>query len=157
MIDSKELTKLNAKLNKIGKELESAGKEFSNPVTRELVIGANEIRNTIILSMRNTPQTGRKYRRGKSGGIHIASSPGNPPAIDSGELLRSIVYDVRDMEVEIGNEAGAPYGRFLEEGTKKMEARPWLAPAVEKHKDPIINSVGKIAFEIIGKSFEGIS
>jgi len=157
MIDSKELTKLNAKLNKIGKELESAGKEFSNPVTRELVVGANEIRNTIILSMRNTPQTGRKYRRGKSGGIHIASSPGNPPAIDSGELLRSIVYDVRDMEVEIGNEAGAPYGRFLEEGTKKMEARPWLAPAVEKHKDPIINSVGKIAFEIIGKSFEGTS
>jgi len=157
MIDSKELKNLNADLNKIGKELLNSIKNIPDSITKELVIGANDIRNTIILSMKNTLKTGRSYKRGEK--KHIASSPGNPPAIDSGELIRSIFYDVRktEMEVEVGNLAGAPYGRFLEEGTEKMEARPWLAPAVDECKKGIINKVGETAFSIINKPFEELT
>lgn len=153
MIDSKELKKLNKDLNKIGKNLFKVASEIPIDITRRLAVGANDIRSTIILSMKNTPETGRHYKRGKK--FHIASSPGNPPAIDSGELLRSIMFDVRDMEVEVGSIGGAPYAEFLEFGTKKMEARPFLGPAVEKHSKEIIDDVGRGIFDIIGKPFEG--
>lgn len=166
VMESKELTKLNKNLNKISKELFRSVDKIPVNITKELAIGANDIRNTIIKSMRDTPKTGRHYKRGKK--FHIASSPGNPPAIDFGELVRSIVFDVREMEVEVGSEGGAPYSEFLERGTLKifdesitplerMAPRPWLAPAVEKHHQEIIDNVGKEAFDIIGKSFEGIT
>ena len=161
MIDSKEIKKLNADLRKIGKKLLKKTQEIPDSVTRELVIGANDIRNTIILSMRNTPKTGISYRRGKRGKAHIASSPGNPPAIDYGELVRSIMYDVDPgrLEVEVGSEAGAPYAIFLEEGAEYkdghvMEARPWLAPAVETNEKDIVKRVGDAAFEVIQRGFK---
>lgn len=155
MIESKELTRLNKKLDNIGANLFKVATEVPVDITRELALGANQIRNTIILSMRNTPQTGKIYKRGKK--QHIASSPGNPPAIDSGDLLKSILFDVRDMEVEVGSIIDVPpYPTYLEEGTSKMKARPWLAPAVEKHEKEIIDNVGHGVFEIISKPFEKI-
>ena len=146
------LKDLNKELSKISKELNSKMKELPNGVIRELTIGANLIRNTIILSMRNTPKTGREYRRGSKS--HIASSPGKPPAIDRGELVRSIMYDIREMEVEIGNEAGAPYGSYLEEGTKNIEPRPWLEPAVNKHKNNILKNITGVCIDIVKKPLE---
>jgi len=154
MIDSKALKRLNTKLDKIGKKLANVGSEIPGSVTRELVIGANDIRNTIITSMQRDKKTGLPYRRGKN--IHIASAPGESPAVDFGELLRSIMFDVREMEVEVGNLAGAPYGGFLEEGTENMEPRPWLHPAVNEHFDDILSHVGKSALVVINKPFEGI-
>lgn len=102
-----------------------------------LVIHANEIRNDIILSMRNSPQTGKAYFRGRTKKgkpkFHRASSPGFPPRPDSGDLLRSIITDVRFTEVEVGSIITNPaYPKFLEEGTSRMEARPWLEPAKKR-------------------------
>ena len=158
MIEVKELDKLNKKLDKIGKKLigmSSGGGNDDIPgtITDRLAIGANDIRNTIILSMRNTPKTGKHYKRGKK--KHIASSAGNAPAIDSGDLLKSIIFDVRPMEIEVGSIINVPpYPRYLEEGTEKMDARPWLNPAVEKHHKEIIDDVGENVFELIKKPFK---
>ena len=104
MIESKELKKLNKKLVRINDGLKSAARSMPTEVGQWLVIGANDIRNTIILSMRNTPKSGRHYKRGKN--THIASSKGNAPAIDSGDLLRSIIFDARPWEVEIPGRFG---------------------------------------------------
>ena len=156
-MDSKELNKLNKKLHKIGNELVDSVKSMPAEIKNWLNIGANQIRSTIILSMKNTPATGRHYKVSKTGKPHIASSPGNPPARLSGDLIKSIITDVREWEAEVGSyiEGSVPYPEYLEFGTKKMEARPWLAPAVEKHQDDIVNRIGKSVFEIIGKPFEG--
>ena len=163
MISSVELTKLNKELNKIGKKLMEAVVEIPDEITRRLAIGANDIRNTIITAMVREPKTGRKYRRGKK--IHQASAPGEAPAVDYGELLRSIVFDVRKMEVEIGSEGGAPYAEYLETGTFKVtgesitptaliEPRPFLNPAVEKHHKEIIDDIGEDSFNIIAGAFK---
>ncbi len=162
MIETKALTKLNKDLNKIGEELFETARKVPDVITRRLAIGANDIRNTIILSMRDTPKDGKTYKRGKK--KHIASSSGNPPAIDSGELVRSIIFDVQDMEVEIGSAGGAPYAEALEFGSTdwsllggatKMAPRPWLEPAVKKHSKEIVNDIGESVFELIGKPFKG--
>lgn len=156
MIDSKELNKLNRKLAKVGKELIETAIRIPDEITRELAIGANDIRNTILRSMTGTKKAPWFYWRGKKPGRkkHNPSAPGEPPAVDSGELIRSIMFDVREMEIELGSKAGAPYSEDLEEGTEKMDARPWLGPAVEKHEKDIVDRVGEGVFEIIKGSFE---
>ena len=156
MIDPKEIKKLNKKVTEIGKELSAKKEDFSGPINRELFIGAANIRNTVITSMRDTPKTGKEYWRGKSGKSHIASSPGEPPAIDYGELVRSIMFDAGNMQIEIGSAGGAPYAVFLEKGTDRIEARPFLQLAVDKHKADIIAKVGDVAFEVIKEGFRGL-
>ena len=155
MIESKELSKLNKKLAKVGEALVKAAMEVPDEVTKELALGANKIRNAIIESMKKEKKTGRLYKATKSGLKHQASAPGEAPAVDSGELISRIIFDIGDMKVEIGAEAGAPYDIFLEEGTDKMEARSWLAPAVEKHQQAIVDAVGEGVFEVIKNPFEG--
>ena len=113
------------------------GKQVQVDLMQELQRGAIEFRNKIVLSMRNSPATGKRYRVGtnkKGKGVYKrASSPGNPPRPNSGDLIRSIVMDARALEVEVGSNITRPaYPLFLEKGTKRMEARPWLAPAVNK-------------------------
>jgi len=165
MIESKELDKLNKKLDKIAGKLFKKVDKIPDAITQRLGEGAIDIRSTIIMSMRNTPKTGKHYKRGKK--KHIASFPGNPPAIDSGELVRSIMFDVRKMEIEIGVEGGAPYAEYLETGTFKItgesitpteliEPRPFLNPAIEKHHKEIIDDIGEGVFELIKEPLEKI-
>jgi HK97 gp10 family phage protein len=113
--------------------------DHSKDIHKRLVQGGNEIRNEIIKSMQKTPKTGKKYKRGKK--FHIASSPGNPPAKDKGELIRSIIMSDRQAEIEVGSKGGAPYSKLLEEGTMKMAKRPFLKPAVEKIMPNIIKRI----------------
>ena len=155
MIDSKALKNLNKKLEKIAKKLQRATEKVKDSAVQELVSGANEIRNTIILGMQKDEKTGLQYRRGKN--MHTASAKGEYPAVDRGPLLASIFYNIResDLEVELGNLVGAaPYGGFLEEGTENMEPRPWLEPSVAEHKDSIVKSVGDVSFDIVRAPFK---
>ncbi len=102
-----------------------------------LVAGANDIRNDIIRGMRSSPATGnlyfrgyRKTKKGQKAVFHRASQPGFPPRPDTGDLLRSIIMNARWSEVEVGSIITNPaYPKWLEEGTKRMDARPWLFPA----------------------------
>lgn len=92
--------------------------------------GARSARNLIVLGMRNSPPTGKLYRRGSK--THRASSPGRYPRTDSGAMVQSIGVDVRSLEVEVGSRITSPaYPLYLEKGTNKMEARPWLEPSVK--------------------------
>lgn len=128
-----------------------------------LIQGANEIRNEIILSMRNSNTSakaqghvGKLYSKGyknKKGKpvMHRASVPGYPPAPDTGALLRSIIMDARHTEVEVGSIiTNPPYPKWLEEGTKRMEARPWLGPAVA-HWEPRIKMAVRLAMRDIAE------
>ena len=169
MIESKELDKLNKKLEKISERLYKAVDEMPESVTKELGWGAIKIRNTIIESMQQEKKTGNIYRKGKKSSkrFHQASAPGEAPAVDTGAGLRSVMFDIRKqkMEVEIGT-VGATYLAMLEGGTVKIfgegtilgdiiEPRPWLGPAVEKHYEEIIHDVGEEVFKVTKKPFEG--
>jgi hypothetical protein len=86
--------------------------------------------------MRNTERASWAYKRG--GKLHRPSAPGNPPAIDEGGLVAALIVDVRgNKEIEFGATTAAPYGKMLEQGTKKVAARPWLEPATNEELDGI--------------------
>lgn len=68
-------------------------------------------------------------------GVHYAGLPNrsssrdNPPVSQSGQLENMFYYKTSPLLLRIGNKAnnkGAPYPTFLEEGTKKMGARPYF-------------------------------
>jgi hypothetical protein len=79
---------------------------------------------------RGTPRTGRVYRKA-SGRLHRASAPGEYPASDTGQLVNSIhAVKVSGLAVRVGSVAN--HGKFLELGTSRMAARPWLSREVHK-------------------------
>ena len=85
--------------------------------------------------------TGRVYRRGKT--THKASAPGNPPATDTGNLMSTTSFDM-DMRGKspVGNVvARAPYAAALEFGTRKMDPRPFMKPALINNAARIRSSV----------------
>lgn len=116
-------------------------KKMLNALKQTLEIGAINIRNNIIRSMQETSRAPWFYKRGNK--RHYPSAPYNPPAIDGGGLVRSILVDARDDEIEVG--AQMEYAPYLEDGTEKMKERPFLEPAYEeeipKIKKNILDSI----------------
>jgi len=84
----------------------------------------NQLRNDVIQAMQNTNRLiGTAYKRTKSNNVHHPSAPGFPPAVDSGNYVKSIMMS-RLRGGSLVWVSGVPYLKNLEEGTKKMAARP---------------------------------
>lgn len=133
---SVNFTEADRELRRYAKRIGKWSDSFKQEILQELIIGANNIRTLILRSMKETKKANYFYMRGRK--RHYPSAPFHAPAFDSGELARSIIVDAQTPTiVEVGASIGAPYAHNLEEGTKRMKKRPWLAPAVNK-QTPII-------------------
>lgn len=63
------------------------------------------------------------------------SAPGESPHKRTGTLGRSMQVDlsrIKNLVVRVGSHL--KYSRYLEFGTSKMRARPWLRPAVHQNR-----------------------
>lgn len=111
--------------------------------------------------------TGRTYVKGKKKDIiHVASAPGQPPAVDTGRLRASISTNWSGSilwrgktgpQAEQTDGIGRPtkkqekftvvvgsnvaYAPFLEFGTRKMAARPYMRPAFDRIKNRIARMI----------------
>ncbi len=72
---------------------------------------------------------------GRKGKRRIRSKPGEMPRKDHGELRRSITYTKDGMKIYIGT--NKLYAKYLEFGTSKMKPRPFMRPAMMKHREKI--------------------
>lgn len=80
------------------------------------------------------PKNGRVYRvkLGKRRVTYRASAPGEYPAKLTGALRRSVDFRIlgaATLEFGAGG-LDVPYAKWLEEGTSKMAARPYLRPTI---------------------------
>lgn len=87
------------------------------------------------------PGTGKTYSRG--GKTHVASSPGSSPAVDGGDLRRSIGHEVsatgRTGVVSIF--ANKEYALALEEGKGKLRGpRPFISLLGTKHLSRLVSA-----------------
>ena len=89
-----------------------------------------------------------------------SSSPGHPPVVQTGTLRRSIQIDRSKNKgnrpkVRIGT--NVEYAVYLELGTRHMEPRPFLRPALRKSKKRVssrmkdamntaVKQIGKLSF-----------
>jgi len=91
------------------------------------------------------PKSGNAYPRGKEG-THIASAPGESPAVDSGNLIGSITVLMEStLEAKIGTPV--EYSIWLEESTERMAQRP-LWERTAKESLPTLESM--LATEVRG-------
>ena len=93
---------------------------------------AFSVQNISVKSINRGSRTGRVYTRRSV--AHVASAAGEPPKTDTGQLVRNITVDKKNvLNYDVGSRAkGAPYGFWLEMGTRNIAPRPWLKPAYDE-------------------------
>lgn len=108
--------------------------EVKRAVLQTMQGGTQIVLNDANRSIADGDKTGRIYRR--RGIEHQASAPGEPPATDTGELIASgrAGAELNGDVVQGVVEYRAPYAVHLEYGTRKMAARPFLNPAIERNR-----------------------
>jgi len=75
---------------------------------------------------------GKAYKRKGGLGYHIASSPGDFPAQDSGELVSAVEISIGRGGDEADILIQSDYALDLENGTSKMRARPFILRSVNE-------------------------
>jgi len=116
---------VNAALSRISRQVEQ---EVKNIVAES----ALDVQNMSKQAIADTKH-GTLFERIRVGGQtirnHRASAPGEAPANLTGRLQSSIraSFSQNGLSAEIGT--NVKYGKFLEFGTSKMAARPFLLPA----------------------------
>lgn len=119
--------------------VEDMNKKYPAAVVRSLrklmIAAAIEVEsNAKELIAKGPTRTGRAYRR-PGGKIHIASAPGEPAKSDRGDLVTSIMHVEGPKRVTVGSVV--KHGAYMELGTKKVAARPWLIPSLEAARPSI--------------------
>ena len=110
--------------------------QLAQSLTESALVVQAEARQSILKG----PKTGRVYvRRGRI--RHRASAPGQPPASDTGTLARSIVIDVDKDKMTASVGSNVKYAPFLELGTSRMAARPFLKRALEVKRTQIVKII----------------
>jgi hypothetical protein len=102
----------------------------------------------LIKTINTGVRTGRMYTyRGQR---YQASAPGESPASRSGKLASLFGYIINTKRLQIYNDAkndGAPYPFFLEEGTVKMESRPYFTKTIEARAEDLRSQLSNITKE----------
>lgn len=94
-----------------------------------------DTRAEAIRGIQRGPASGRVYEKYEPRRTHQASAPGQYPMSDTGRLANSVDFNLPApgrFEGMVGT--NVVYGRYLEFGTSRMAARPWLMPSFEKAK-----------------------
>lgn len=118
---------------------------------------AQKIQSDIYQSMADTPVNNSvAYYTHNKKIPHYPSMPYNPPAVDSGDLRKSITYDVEindnNIVMRVGsNMKSKMYPYWLEFGTEKMIERPWLRPAFRNNFDFVVGEVKNTIREFFKK------
>ena len=123
------------------KKIDSAMRKFENSINQWVDNTGTYFRNEIALTMKNSPATGRKYQRGKK--VHIASSKGNPPRVDTSMLWSSIQY----KRIGIGEGLVSTNIEYSEKLEMEMD-RPFMSKRSKAYRNTIIR--GKMLAQRIG-------
>lgn len=139
----KDVTAFQKALQKKTEDAEKNAEKF-------VQVSCQEIERTAKTIMRDSPvNMAVSYGKKK----HHPSFEGNPPAPDTGSLMRSVTHSVENGNGQavgyVGSILSNPdYPRYLEFGTSNgLKPRPWLSTALIKCQD----FIAKASKEILEK------
>ena len=121
------------------KALEKVKEDLEKDMKEILLGGGQLIRGEAIRSIQQGSKSGKTYKKYNPTRTHKASAPGEAPASDTGFLVSNIRVKEQKDVVQVRSEAS--YSKFLEYGTSKMLARPFLFPATERSRPKIQQAV----------------
>ena len=116
-------------------------------VEQRMLEAMNHVRSATIEILSGT-RSGRIYNVLGTHRQYTASSPGEPPAVQMGDLRKSVKGGVEKEGKSVIGYVGTDLekGPMLEFGTRNMSARPWLRPSFEKSSDTIKGIFSKVWF-----------
>jgi len=126
------------KLQAANRKTKRRVRKFVRAAVRE---GARDIRDEARRLIKSSPKGYRRYYY-PGVGWTASSYPGAAPANQTGTLMASIQSRIKAkgiMSAEIG--PSAHYGGYLEQGTSKMAARPYMKPALEAKRSAYVERV----------------
>lgn len=116
-----ELTYSKGDFDTLASSLQLEASEIVSKTLNDLV--------AVILTSFSEGKSGAIYKRGTS--FHQASAPGEPPAIDYGDLANSIFQAMTSKTSGyVGTDSD--HAGFMEDGTTHIAPRPFMAPAAEE-------------------------
>jgi len=127
-------------LKKVLSQLKKLDEQMEVPFQEVVKGGGQLIRTEAIKSIQTGAKSGVIYQMYNPRREHRASAPGQSPASDTGNLVNKIIVKQKNRNT-VQVQSNANYSAYLEYGTSKMEARPFMLPAFEKSKKPIMNAV----------------
>jgi hypothetical protein len=123
-------------LDAVQRALDQYGAKAEKEIATVLDAVGTSIINGVKKQMRAS-KSGRTYKRGKNGRDHVASAPGEAPAVDTGRLINSSIYkrQVSPLELVVGS--NVKYSEYLEFGTRKIKPRPSWTLEVYAHMEKL--------------------
>lgn len=106
--------------------LDKIKKTFQNGINHGLTRVGKLVVKFATAGIKNPPKTGVQRS-----GRNRASSPGEFPADQTGELRRSINFKVQGGSKKMIFGAKKLHGKFLEKGTRSIEPRPFIDRTVK--------------------------
>ena len=126
------------------RQMKRLGSAFNDAADAGTFVTANEIRTYALKSIQEV-SSGNQVKRSRQGGgtyTHTAAAEGQAPNTDTGKLVASIATEkVANATFHIGS--NLDYASFLEFGTKKIRARPWLQPAFRAMQNNLISNISE--------------
>lgn len=125
------------------KRISARGKveaKYKARIRQVVAKAASDVRNTAVKNINAHISKGRTY------GNHIASAPLNYPNADTGNLTKNIhvVFPVSGKGLVSHVESRAAYSAFLEFGTREMQERPFMQPALEENRRKIYQMFARV-------------
>ena len=111
--------------------------EITKKMKQVIVYGVNATRNTAVDNILRGSKTGETYEKYNPRRSHRASASGEFPASDTGFLANNIITKLSSDGLSGEVTSRADYSQFLEFGTSKMGARPFMQPSLEENRPKI--------------------
>ena len=118
-------------------QTEQASRDYQGKLVQLVGKAGNLVRSTAVESISQGAKSGVTYELYNPRRTHKSSAAGEPPATDTGYLVNNIFLNVDPDGLGVSVESRAEYSGFLEFGTSKMAARPFMQPALEENKPKI--------------------
>lgn len=119
-------------------QLKALGADTDDVVLETINDLATDTHALAVAGISHSGGGGRTYKKYNPRRTHTASAPGQYPASDTGELAINVrmaglsLATVGSMMATVGT--SILHGAWLEFGTSRMAARPWLMPSFERAK-----------------------
>lgn len=129
--------KVSVKIDREGKNLTGISADIRKKMKQVIAYGINATRNTAVDNILRGAKSGETYVKYNPRRTHQASASGQFPASDTGFLANNIVTSIQGNGLEGEVISQAEYSQYLEYGTSKMGARPFMQPSLEQNRPKI--------------------
>lgn len=124
-------------VQELEKSMAALAKRYGVATAQGAIAAANLVRTEAVKSIQEVSEGEKtvRYNAEGNGRQVTVSREGDAPNTDTGRLVSSIQVDATAKFVFVGT--SLEYGKWLEFGTRHMNARPWLYPALERKRKEI--------------------